>query len=126
MRPYHLLATLLFLACGDNDADLLHGRWRASSVTENGDSLALDPREITFAFTPDGRYEFTSTLGYAEAGTWELRDGLLLAQDTTQPDTPERVVSVETLTADSLVMRMRADSAERYVYLLRQSPPPPQ
>ncbi|THH39624.1 lipocalin-like domain-containing protein [Neolewinella litorea] len=119
------LLSLLFLHCERED-DLLYGEWRGSLVTEDGDSLKLDPREITFDFRPDNRYEFTSTLRYQEAGTWRYDDGYLFAQDTTQPTNPERVVSVEKLTLDTLILRMKADSAERLVTLLRTSAPPPQ
>ena len=89
---------------------------------ENGDSLKLNPREITFDFRADNRYDFTSTLRYHEAGTWRYDSGYLFAKDTTQPANPERVVAVEKLTPDSLVLRMQADTAERFVVLLRSTP----
>lgn len=117
---------LLLVGCSSREDELLLGQWRAARVTENGDSLRLDPREITFDFRPDNRYTFTSTLRYREAGTWRYDNRYLFAQDTTQPENPERVVYIEILTLDSLVMRMKADTAERLVTLLRSSPPPPQ
>ncbi len=120
-----LLLPLLLLHCKQEE-NLLLGEWQGTLVTEAGDSLRLDPREITFRFTPDNRYAFTSTLRYREAGTWRYDSGYLFAQDTTQPSNSERVVAVETLTLDSLVLRMQADSAQRMVYLLRTSPPPPE
>ena len=123
-RDYLLPLALLCLLCCGREDELLLGDWQASLVTEEGDSLRLDPSEITFRFTPDNRYAFTSTLRYAEAGTWRYDDGYLFAQDTTQPTNPERVVAVERLTLDSLVIRMQADTAQRLVYLLRTSPPP--
>ena len=119
------LLPLLFLHCTRED-NLLLGEWQGALVTEDGDSLRLDPREITFAFTPDNRYTFTSTLRYREAGTWRFDSGYLFAQDTTQPSNPERIVAVEILTIDSLVLRMQADTAQRLVYLLRTSAPPPE
>lgn len=118
-----LLLAFTLLHCEQED-NLLVGQWRGALVTENGDSLQLDPREITFDFQPDNRYAFTSTLRYREAGTWRYDDGYLFAQDTTQPTNPERVVSVEKLTGDSLIIRMRSDTAERLVTLLRTSPNP--
>ncbi|WP_116125366.1 lipocalin family protein [Lewinella sp. IMCC34183] len=121
-----LALALCLLHCGEPEPDLLVGEWQGSLVTEDGDSLRLDPREITFDFRPDNRYKFTSTLRYQEAGTWRYDDGYLFAQDTTQPANPERVVAVEALTLDSLVLRMRSDTAERLVTLLRTSAPPPQ
>ncbi len=116
---------VLLLHCGQ-ETDLLVGEWQGALVTEDGDSLKLDPKEITFDFRPDNRYEFTSTLRYREAGTYRMEEGYLFAQDTTQPTNPERVVAIEKLTHDSLVIRMSADTAQRLVTLLRTSAPPPQ
>jgi hypothetical protein len=130
MKCIVYLLPLLLLACSEREDRLLLGEWRGRLVTENGDSLRLDPREITFDFREDNRYDFTSTLRYSEAGTWRYDDGYLFARDTTQPTNPERVVAIERLTTDSLVIRMQADSSQRLVYLLRASPgtsaPPPQ
>ena len=126
MRTYLVLLLSLCLLHCEQETELLPGDWQATLVTEEGDSLRLDPSEITFRFTPAGRYAFTSTLRYAEAGTWRYEDGYLFAQDTTQPSNPERIVAVERLTLDSLVLRMQADTAQRIVYLLRTSPPPPE
>ena len=127
MTRYLLLLpfALLLLHC-ETEQDLLVGEWQAAAVTENGDSLRLDPREITFDFGPDNRYAFTSTLRYREAGTYRVDEDYLFAQDTTQPTNPERVVAIEKLTVDTLVIRMSADSAQRLVTLLRTSAPPPQ
>ena len=127
LRPtFYLLLALSCLYCSAEENDLLVGEWQGALVTENGDSLRLDPREITFDFRADNRYAFTSTLRYREAGTYRTEEGYLFAQDTTQPTNPERVVAIEKLTADSLVIRMNADTAQRLVTLLRTSAPPPQ
>lgn len=113
----------LLLTCEREDR-LLIGSWQASRITEGGDSLHIDPTEVGFVFRPNNRYAFRSTLRYREAGTWRLDNGYLFARDTTQPVNEERVVAVEKLTVDSLVIRMQRDSAERLMTLLRTSPPP--
>lgn len=114
-----LLAVFILCTCGRED-ELLLGSWQATSVTEAGDSVRLDPTEVGFTFQPDNRYQFRSTLLYTEAGTWTYQDGFLKAVDTTQVAKPERVVAVEKLTPDSLVIRMNGDTAERVVVLLKQ------
>jgi hypothetical protein len=115
-----LLAVCLLCACGRDD-QLLLGSWEATSVTEAGDSVRLNPAEIGFTFRPDNRYTFRSTLRYREAGTWAYQEGFLRATDTTQADSPERVVAVDKLTLDSLVLRMNGDTAERVVVLLKEN-----
>lgn len=113
-----LLAISVLAACGRDD-QLLLGSWEATSVTEAGDSVRLNPAEVGFTFRPDNRYTFRSTLRYEEAGTWTYQEGFLQAIDTTENDRPERVVAVDKLTIDSLVLRMNGDTAERVVVLLK-------
>jgi hypothetical protein len=117
------LGTLLVLFCCfscEREDRLLLGSWKASSVTEAGDSVRLDPAQINFDFTPDNRYTFQSTLKYKEAGTWTFNQDVLTANDTTRTNTPQRVVAVDKLTLDSLVLRMNGEAAERTVVLLRK------
>lgn len=119
-RPFlYLLLAVGCCACGEDPTLPLIGDWQAVSVTENGDSLRLDPTEVGFTFRPDQRYHFRSTLKYTEAGTWSYDRGFLIAQDTTQPNTPERVVEVEKLTPDTLLLRMMEGTAERHLLLLK-------
>jgi hypothetical protein len=113
-----LLLAGVLLHC-TREEKLLVGDWQAVSVTENGDSLRLNPAEIGFTFREDKRYSFRSTLRYSEAGRWRYDHGFLFATDTTHPGLPERIVAIDRLTLDSLILRMRADSAEREVVLLR-------
>lgn len=96
------------------------GGWQATQVLQRGDSLLLDPAEVGFSFLPNNRYTYRSTLRYQEAGTWRYDNGFLFAQDTTRVAVAERIVAVEKLTSDSLVLRMRADTTERVMTLLKQ------
>lgn len=111
---------LLFCCACEREDLLLIGSWQATSVTEAGDSIRLNPAEIGFRFLPDNRYHFRSTLRYEEAGTWAYQGERLVATDTTRQDVPERVVAVDKLTPDSLVLRMNGENAERVVVLLRE------
>ena len=115
-----LLFCLLTAGCRPDEGALLLGSWDGLSITERGDSLRLDPTEVSFTFYENDRYEFRSTLKYQEAGTYRYEAGYLIANDTTQPDSPQRVVAVDKLTVDSLVIRMRADTAERVLVLGRR------
>lgn len=113
-----LLAVVATTAC-ERDDQLLLGAWEAVRITEAGDSVRLDPAEVGFVFHPDNRYSFRSTLRYQEAGTWAYQEGFLIADDTTDASTPQRVVAVDKLTPDSLVLRMNGDTAQRVIILMR-------
>lgn len=110
----------LLLACGERADRVLVGQWQAVQVLEEGDSLKLDPKEVSFEFRPNNRYSFSSTLRYSEAGKWRYENGHLFATDTTSTAEQERVVAVETVNADSLVLRMMAQGKEQRLTLLRQ------
>ena len=115
-----LVLVLLLFRCGEREDAQLLGKWQATQVLQHGDSLLLNPAEVGFSFLSGNRYTYRSTLRYQEAGIWRYDNGFLFAQDTTRAATTERIVAVEKLTADSLVLRMRADTAERIITLLKQ------
>ncbi|WP_020567450.1 hypothetical protein [Neolewinella persica] len=115
-----LVLVLLLCHCGEREDVRLLGKWQATQVLQRGDSLLLDPAEVGFSFLPNNRYAYRSTLRYQEAGTWRYDNGFLFAQDTTRAAATERIVAVEKLTSDSLVLRMRADTTEQVMILLKQ------
>ncbi|NJO86871.1 MAG: hypothetical protein HC821_02120 [Lewinella sp.] len=119
---YWIPLVVLFSALGCTDESKpLHGHWQATAVTQGFDSLALNPAEVGFLFLANGRYEFHSTLRYREAGRYRVENNYLFANDTTSPNSPERVVEIAFCSADSLALRMRQDSSERLVLLLRHA-----
>lgn len=112
------LLGLPLASCADRPDRLLLGKWQAVSATAAGDSLALDPAEVGFVFTPNNRYTYRSTLRHAEAGTFRYVPGYLFATDTTRAG-EERVVAIDKLTEDSLVIRMKADTTFKVLTFLR-------
>ena len=111
------------MSCEEEDR-LLVGDWQATVITLGGDTLPVDASQVGFRFTDTRRYHYRSTLRYEEAGTWRYDNGYLFAQDTTEPDSDQRVAAIELLNVDSLVLRMRSDSLDQIMTLLRTSPPP--
>lgn len=81
--------------------------------------MRLDPQQVRFDFQPDGRYHYQSTLRYREAGTYRVEGNFLLARDTTNLGSVQRVVRIELLKPDSLVLRMKEGELERRVVFLR-------
>ncbi|MEL6141006.1 MAG: hypothetical protein AAFU67_05260 [Bacteroidota bacterium] len=108
---------LVLLGSCSNEQELLFGNWQATAITEEGDSMRLNVEEVGFTFHPNGIYQYRSTLRYREAGRYRYENSYLFARDTTQPNSAERIVAIEYLTVDSLIMRMRQDSLERIMIL---------
>ncbi len=89
-------------------------------IREQGDSMRLQPAEVTFNFRQDGRYRYISTLRYEEAGTYRLQDNYLVARDTSRAGSTDRIVEVELLKADSLQLKMREGDKERRLLSLKE------
>lgn len=119
VRASILFVLLLLLGCS-SAPDPIIGNWVATDVREKGDSMRLEPTEVRFEFLDNGRYRYVSTLRYQEAGTYEVRQDFLVAKDTMHPQNPERVVSIELLKADSLVLNMKEAGVERTVVFIKQ------
>ena len=123
MRTFRFLTLCFFLSilsCESYDTAELSGNWQAISLTEEGDSLAVDLSGIRFEFKDSGRYYFHSTLNYEEAGTYRLDGPYLFSTDTTQTLTREKAVEIMLLTTDSLQLRMQELGKERIMLLRRE------
>jgi hypothetical protein len=115
-----LLIFFIFYSCDDGQAELFHGDWQAISITEAGDSMQLNTMDVGFSFAPSGIYNYRSTLRYQEAGRYRYDNGYLFAQDTTKAGAKERIVAIDKLTPDSMIMRMQQDTLERVILFLRE------
>ena len=114
-----IISTYLFSACEvPMKKETLYGTWQAVAVTEEGDSLALNPAEIKLSFA-ENKYEFMSTLNYKEAGTYQLQSNLLLTKDTTRNNLLEKGVEITKITTDSLFIRMNEQGRERKMILVK-------
>lgn len=120
MRYLTLLTLLLLcLGCGPYSENQLLGEWKGLELTEEGDSVAVDPSLVRFTFRENGRYEFNSTLDYNEAGSYRLQDTYLFTRDTTRSGSEEKAVEVRRLTPDTLIIRMMDNERERILVLGR-------
>ena len=110
MRFIHCLLLSLFMFCFAcakySNSDLL-GHWTAVSVLQKDKPLDVNHSEITLAFASNGTYYFTSTLGYKEAGAYQLDDEKLITTDTIQQPASTKTVLIEKLASDTLRLKMK-------------------
>ncbi len=112
-----LIVVFLFYCKKEEGPDLI-GHWQAFEITEEGEPLQVDPREIQFEFQADGIYYFQSTLNYREAGRYRLSNReYLFTTDTLESGAAEKAVEISRLTADSLTLRMNDAGKERLLKL---------
>lgn len=114
------LVCLLAAGCALHDEADLAGNWQTVSITEEGDSLAVDLNNINFRFTDKGRYTYNSTLEYHESGRYHIDGKYLLSIDTTQAGQTEKAVEIMQLANDSLILRMKDQEKERLLVLVRE------
>lgn len=124
--PKYLLKLLLIfcfanlLSCNNERPNLLSGKWKATRLTENDKVLNVNLDEITFSFTDDNLYVYTSTLNYREAGSYYLKSNYLYTTDTLNQASTEKVVELIQITADSMQIRMEETGQERLLTLIKE------
>lgn len=124
MKTLVTWAVVLFIClcnstCKQLEADLLTGNWQASEVLEEGRPLGIEPSLIRMQFTDNGKYSYSSTLNYQEAGTYYLEDNYLFTTDTLNQASTEKTVEIILLSADSLHLKMIDSGKERLLKLYR-------
>ena len=115
-----VLLYTLCTACAPYTKSDLAGNWQAVSLSEAGDSLAVDLSAIHFSFTNAGYYEFSSTLNYQESGAYRLDGVYLYSTDTLVKPLREKAVEIVLLRNDWLVLKMKELGKERLVVLENQ------
>lgn len=108
------------LACSPYRQRDLVGEWQAVSITQEGDSLAIDPQVVQFTFSKDEGYTFNSTLNYHESGTFYILNKRLFTMDTLNRASTEKAVEILLLTPDSLHLKMSDNGKDRLMKLVKQ------
>jgi len=112
----------LFLgnACQTESAqERMIGNWEAFQFLEEGDSVKIDPSEIKFSFGQNGRYHFSSTLNYKEAGTYKMAETVLYTTDTLTLSSIEKAVLIKKINQDTLVLEMKQENKNQVLSLKR-------
>lgn len=120
-RNFPFIVFLIFLtaACKQApkyDMALLMGEWKGAEWMVKGKPSGRDAREVRFAFDPAMTY--TAAYGeQKESGSFRV-DGEKLY--TTAEDKIEKVVRIEQLSSDSLVLNMNRVGQEELLILVKQ------
>ena len=121
---FYLIAgslALIVLSCDPMKNELLVGQWQAFEILEEGETLSIDPAEITITFSEDESYTYKSTLNYQEAGNYYIDSKYLFTMDTVNQASTEKAVEILQLSPDSLVLKMNEGTKERILKLIKVS-----
>ena len=109
MKPYltiiTILATLL-IGCNTISEKNLIGKWQATTINSSQEKQNIDLSRIQLEFSPNGIYQYHSTLDYQEAGYYELDDSKLYTVDTLNEGSTEKTVKITQLSKESLTIEM--------------------
>lgn len=100
--------------------NLIDGKWQGTLLLEQGDSVPINPAELSFTFDQFARtYTYNSTLNYQEAGNFYLQTKYLFTSDTLKANPTEKGVEIVRLSQDSLHLRMEEKGRERIMKLVK-------
>lgn len=116
---YSLAAACALAACGRDYGAELAGAWRATTLLEEGDTVAVDLSDVGIAFRPGGRYVYTSTLDHEEQGTYRVDGALLLTTPEGQDTIADRPVEIALLERDVLHLNMQEGDKARVLQFER-------
>ena len=108
------------LACQPYHADQLTGVWRGALILEQGDTVQVDPAEVSLEFQGKDGYVFKGTLNHKEAGSFYLDAQYLFTLDTLNKASTEKAVEIVLLTSDSLYLKMMDGGKERLLKMYRE------
>ncbi|MEL6720447.1 MAG: hypothetical protein AAFO82_21965 [Bacteroidota bacterium] len=105
--------------CASDKENLLLGRWNATQLTENGNSIEMELEEVWFTFDEQGHYQFHSTLNYREAGFYKQNNNLLYTTDTLIEDRNRQAVKILKLDEAHLELGMEDRGKKRVLSLMK-------
>ncbi|MCC6723218.1 MAG: lipocalin family protein [Saprospiraceae bacterium] len=114
--PFSVIV-LSLVACQNASKQKLVGKWQAVSITEDGSPMPIPVEVVGFEFFPNGYYNFRSTIEYKEAGTFDVKGGLLYTLDTINEASTQKSVQIVAVNLDSMTLRMNSEGKEQIVKL---------
>lgn len=112
------LCTVVIVACGPYQSRDFYGHWQGILLTEEGDTLAIDPSLIRFHFDKK-QYTFSSTLNYQESGEYHIKGDVLFTTDQQTSGAREKAVLIKYLQNDTLILGMKDNGRNRELKLKR-------
>lgn len=117
------LGTALFLlvGCKSENERRIVGKWQALQLTECDNVVPIQTELVDIEFMSNGKYIFHSTLNVKEEGVYKIRKNFLFTQDKMREKAPEKVVLIQTIEDDTLVLQMSYKGKDQWLTLVKES-----
>ena len=119
-RAKFLFLLLVLTACRNQAERQIIGKWQAAQLQECDDLVPIQTELVNFEFTKNGKYTFNSTLNVHEDGVFRIKKNYLFTKNETNHAAAEKVVLIQSLTNDSLVLAMNYKGKDQLLTLIRE------
>ncbi len=114
------LFLISLISCKNEKERAIVGKWNAAQLVECDDLVPLTNTPVNLEFMPNGSYTFNSTLNVHEAGEFYIKKNHLYTQDKLREKASQKIVKIQHLVGDTLVLEMNYKGKEQWLTLVRQ------
>jgi hypothetical protein len=118
--PLLLLMVWLGISCQTEKERQIVGKWEAAQLRECDDVVPIQTALVNMEFKKNGEYVFNSTLNVHEEGKFRLRKNFLYTTNRLKDAPSEKVVLIQSFTADTLVLQMNFKGKDQWLTLIRE------
>ena len=109
-----------FTACQSDSERQIVGKWEAAQLRECDDVVPIQTALVNMEFKKNGEYVFNSTLNVHEEGKFRLKKNFLYTTNRLRKNATEKVVLIQSFTADTLVLQMNFKGKDQWLTLVRE------
>lgn len=109
-----------FAACQSDSERQIVGKWEAAQLRECDDVVPIQTALVNMEFKKDGEYVFNSTLNVHEEGKFRLKKNFLYTTNRLRDNAPEKVVLIQSFSADTIVLQMNFKGKDQWLTLVRE------
>ncbi len=115
-----LIIVWIGTSCQSEKERQLVGKWEAAQLRECEDVIPIQTALVNMEFKKNGEYVFNSTLNVHEEGKFKLRKNFLYTTNRLKETNQEKVVLIQSFSADTLVLQMNFKGKDQWLTLIRE------
>lgn len=123
MRPsiFITLSFFFLMSCKNEKERAIVGKWNAAKLVECDDEVPLNNTSVNLEFASNGKYIFNSTLNVHEEGDFYIQKNHLYTQDKLRDKASQKIVKIQQLSKDTLILEMNYKGKEQWLTLVRET-----
>lgn len=106
-------------SCKNEKERAIVGKWNAAKLVECDNVVPMNNTAVNLEFMSNGNYVFNSTLNVHEEGEFYIKKNHLYTKDKLREKAVEKIVKIQELAGDTLVLEMNYKGKEQWLTLVR-------